>query len=467
MLNGQIYVASSDGSFTRRTFDGSTYGAPVAVDTQDELTPLTDWRSDIQAATGMFYDSGRIYFTRSGSNQLFYRYFTPQSDVVGAKRFVASGNVAGIDFTQVRGMFTTGTVLYWAKPDGSLSRITWQDGALSDVPVGGTASQVSGPGIDSNLWAARTLFLYQDQNGAGTVPVGNRPPTASFTSSCSQLLCQFNATGSSDPDGNPLTYSWAFGDGGTGTGVTPSHTYGTAGPRTVTLTVNDGTVNASTTGQVNPTVSAVALEYVGAASTSGNRTNHTATIPAGVQAGDTLVMFLTTNATTSTVNNAVPGWTLLQSQDGNAVRGRAWTRTATGTDAGTAVTVTTSQLAKSTLAVAAYRGSGPATSQVSASASTVVNTAATSHTTPPVTVNGANSWLVSVWSEKSSTDTTWTAPAGTPVRTEAEGTGSGKVSVILGDSNGPVSTGTAAGRTATTSTSVGRSVLFSVVVTPQ
>ncbi len=468
MVNGQVYVASNNGAFTRRTFNASTYGAPVAVDTHDELNPLVDWRSDIAASTGMFFDSGRIYFTRSDSNQLFYRYFTPENDVVGAKRFVASGNVAGIDFAQVRGMFTTGTKLFWAKPNGSLNQMDWQDGALSDTPVGGTATQVSGPGVDTNLWAARTLFLYQDQNGNGAAPVGNRPPTASFTASCSQLSCSFDSSGSADPDGDALTYSWDFGDGATATGPSPSHNYGSAGQRTVTLSLSDGTASDSTTRQVEPTVATQAqLEFVDAASTSGNRSNHSVVMPSTVRAGDTLVLFLTTNSTNSTVNNAVAGWTLLESQDGNKVRGRAWTRTATASDAGAEVTVTTTGLTKSTLAVSAYRGTGGAASAVSDSTSSVVNSAATSHTTPAVPVTGQGSWLVSAWSEKSSGGTTWSAPAGTPVRTDATGSGSGKVSSILGDSNGPVATGTAPGRTATTSTSVGRTVMFSVVVAPQ
>lgn len=50
----------------------------------------------------------------------------------------------------------------------------------------------------------------------------------------------FNGSGSTDPDNDPLTFAWTFGDGGTGTGATPSHTYATAGTFTVTLTVDDG-----------------------------------------------------------------------------------------------------------------------------------------------------------------------------------------------------------------------------------
>lgn len=204
------------------------------------------------------------------------------------------------------------------------------------------------------------------------------------------------------------------------------------------------------------------LSFAGAASTAGNRTSHTVQIPATVQPGDSLLLFLTTNTTTPTVANPA-GWTLLESRDGDGTRGRAWTKTATATDANANVTVATSDLAKSTITVAAYHSTGaPA---VTASASIAQGSSAT-HVAPSVPVSATGSWLVNLWSEKSSTAVTWTLPGGTASRTTAQGTGSGKVSSVLGDSNGVVPTGTASGRTATTSTAVSRDMLFSVALSP-
>ncbi|MDD5502544.1 MAG: PKD domain-containing protein [Candidatus Thermoplasmatota archaeon] len=50
----------------------------------------------------------------------------------------------------------------------------------------------------------------------------------------------FNASASSDPDGDALTYVWDFGDGTTGEGVSTAHAYSAAGLFNVTLTVWDG-----------------------------------------------------------------------------------------------------------------------------------------------------------------------------------------------------------------------------------
>ena len=59
---------------------------------------------------------------------------------------------------------------------------------------------------------------------AAAQPAPNQLPTASFTTTCTDLDCTFDGTGSSDPDGTISSYAWDFGDGATATGPTPSHT---------------------------------------------------------------------------------------------------------------------------------------------------------------------------------------------------------------------------------------------------
>jgi len=56
-----------------------------------------------------------------------------------------------------------------------------------------------------------------------------------------------------DSDGDALSYNWSFGDGTSGTGATPSHTYGSAGTFMASVSVNDGR-GGSTSGIVSLTV---------------------------------------------------------------------------------------------------------------------------------------------------------------------------------------------------------------------
>lgn len=74
----------------------------------------------------------------------------------------------------------------------------------------------------------------------------NHPPTAAatgnpLTGTGGSLTVAFDGSGSTDPDGNPLSYTWNFGDSGAGgSGPTISHTYAAAGTYNATLTVYDG-----------------------------------------------------------------------------------------------------------------------------------------------------------------------------------------------------------------------------------
>jgi PKD repeat protein len=82
-----------------------------------------------------------------------------------------------------------------------------------------------------------------DGDSDGTVIVvsqaGNQSPVASFTYTCIDLTCDFDASGSSDPDGSIAGYEWDFGGGNTGSGIAASHTYAAEGTYTVILTVTD------------------------------------------------------------------------------------------------------------------------------------------------------------------------------------------------------------------------------------
>jgi PKD repeat protein len=60
-------------------------------------------------------------------------------------------------------------------------------------------------------------------------------------------VLSLDGTGSSDPDGDTLTYSWDLGDGTTATGAVVTHSYTLPGTYTVTLTVNDGELSDTDT----------------------------------------------------------------------------------------------------------------------------------------------------------------------------------------------------------------------------
>ncbi len=79
----------------------------------------------------------------------------------------------------------------------------------------------------------------------------NQSPVAAFSASSSPAAVgqsvTFSSSGSYDPDGTIVSWSWNFGDGSTASGNTPTHAYGAAGTYTITLTVQD---NGGATGSI-------------------------------------------------------------------------------------------------------------------------------------------------------------------------------------------------------------------------
>ena len=77
-------------------------------------------------------------------------------------------------------------------------------------------------------------YLYQSLNQSPTAVAVGSPISGEVP-----LTVNFDGSNSSDPDGLVDSYSWNFGDGSTGNGVTSTHTYATGGTFTTTLTVTD------------------------------------------------------------------------------------------------------------------------------------------------------------------------------------------------------------------------------------
>ncbi len=92
-------------------------------------------------------------------------------------------------------------------------------------------------------------LYYTTYAGGGQVrriaQTSNRAPnavgTATPTSGAAPLTVRFDASASTDPDGDPLTFEWSFGDGtGPVNGALATHTYATAGSFMANVTVRDG-----------------------------------------------------------------------------------------------------------------------------------------------------------------------------------------------------------------------------------
>jgi PKD repeat protein len=102
--------------------------------------------------------------------------------------------------------------------------------------------------IDELRVYRRALGQAEIQHDMTTPVVGagsDLPPVATAlafpTAGLAPLTVDFAGDASFDPDGQPLTFAWDFGDGASATTPNPVHTYQQAGQYTASLRVSDGT----------------------------------------------------------------------------------------------------------------------------------------------------------------------------------------------------------------------------------
>jgi len=120
----------------------------------------------------------------------------------------------------------------------------------SDGTVVGWGSWLEDPGTipsDLNVVAIaaggfHSLAIVSADLPANTAPTAN--PGGPYLGAVNTSIA-FDGSLSSDPESDPLTYTWDFGDTPTGTEAMPTHTYTAAGVYNVCLTVNDGSLDSA------------------------------------------------------------------------------------------------------------------------------------------------------------------------------------------------------------------------------
>jgi len=123
-----------------------------------------------------------------------------------------------------------------------MTRTTEASNAAGQVVSTGSSGGSGGGGLLSNKWlwvavaagGGAAAFALSSKNAA--------PSPGTITAPANALMganVRFSASGASDPEGDALTLTWDFGDGGTATGATVTHSYTRTGAFTVTLSVSD------------------------------------------------------------------------------------------------------------------------------------------------------------------------------------------------------------------------------------
>jgi hypothetical protein len=140
-IDDTVYYGSTDGNFYQRSFDGLNFGPPVVIDPYHD--PVWDgvptgsdgenydgtrsaFYDSILSLTSLFYSNGRVYYTVAGQTHMFWRWFEPDSGVMGADQFTTTDS---IDWSNTAGAFLSGVNLYYAiSANGNLRKIAFTGG---------------------------------------------------------------------------------------------------------------------------------------------------------------------------------------------------------------------------------------------------------------------------------------------------------------------------------------------------
>ena len=156
---------------------------------------------------------------------------------INALDAVCLGNKVNFDASSA--MDSDGDTLeyYWSFGDGSILRAGPK--VTHEYKQGGTyrVSVI----VDDGRGSTCSTATAQASIKVNTPPVADAGPNLSC---CVDRTTEFNASASTDPDGDHLSYTWDFGDGTNTSGAVVHHTYTKSGSYNVSLNIDDNSETA-------------------------------------------------------------------------------------------------------------------------------------------------------------------------------------------------------------------------------
>ncbi|WP_188116045.1 hypothetical protein [Salinispora fenicalii] len=195
--SGNLYLGTGEGELARVPFDGTGIGSPTTVSQPNytgagatwgmsdriywartvadaptgsridismfpggvvgvpwESSGYNDW-FDAGDLSGAFFLDGRLYYTRLGADDLYYRYFETDGNYLGATEFTLP--TTGVNWSTVRGMAWVDGKIVHGNTDGNLRSVPFRP-AVEPV-VDGAESVLLATASPELTWSTPRLFF--------------------------------------------------------------------------------------------------------------------------------------------------------------------------------------------------------------------------------------------------------------------------------------------------------------------